>query len=146
MEFEIRKAKPAEFKEIHKLILEFATFINTPEKVRITPAQMIEDKDIFNCIVVKKGDKIIGFASYFFPYHSWSGKAIHLDDLYVTENYRGLGIGSKLFDEVIKIGKEANCRKMRWEVSNWNTKAQTFYKSKGAIIDDVEINCELPLH
>ena len=50
-----------------------------------------------------------------------------------------------LFDKIMEIGKKENCYKMKWQVSNWNNKAQEFYKSKGAIIDDVEINCDLTL-
>jgi diamine N-acetyltransferase len=32
---------------------------------------------------------------YFFVY-SWEGKATHMEDLYVTEAYRGKGIGTKV--------------------------------------------------
>ncbi len=43
------------------------------------------------------------------------------------------------------IGEKAGCTKMKWQVSQWNTKAQVFYKSLGAVIDVTEINCELVL-
>lgn len=145
MKITIRKATPSDFNDIHALIMEFATFIQTPEKVRITPEQMIEDQQVFNCLVALKDDTIIGFATYFFAYYSWSGKAIYLDDLYVQEALRGNGIGSQLFDRVTEIGQQENCVKMRWQVSNWNQKAQAFYKSRGAEIDEVEINCDLTL-
>jgi hypothetical protein len=39
----------------------------------------------------------------------------------------------------------SQCKKMRWQVSKWNSDAITFYKSIGAVIDDVEINCDLYL-
>ncbi len=142
---EIRKANPSDFKKVHELIVEFATFIKTPEKVLITPDQMTEDQDIFNCLVATSGNEIIGFATYFFSYYSWTGKAIYLDDLYVKNDYRGKGIGNTLFDRVIEIGKSESCFKMKWQVSNWNAKAQEFYKSRGAEIDNVEINCDLVL-
>jgi len=145
MNITIRKAISTDFIEIHNLIKEFALFIKTPEKVKITPEQMVEDKNFFKCLVATKDDTIIGFATYFFSYYSWTGKAIYLDDLYVPEKYRNNGIGTMLFDEIMNIGKKENCFKMKWQVSNWNKKAQDFYKSKGAIIDDVEVNCDLEL-
>lgn len=145
MQIEIRKALPGDFEEVHKLIMKFATFIKTPEKVQITPEQMIKDQKLFKCLVATNENEIIGFATYFFSYYSWTGKAIYLDDLYVKDDYRGKGIGSSLFNKVMKIGKEENCFKMRWQVSNWNDKAQEFYKSKGASIDNVEVNCDLAL-
>ncbi len=145
MTISIRKAEPADFEAIYALIKAFAEFIKTPEKVLTTPAQMMQDKDFFNCLVAIDKDAIIGFATYFFAYYSWTGKSVYLDDLYVVAPYRGRGIGSKLLDEVIAIAKNENCKKVRWQVSNWNEKAIEFYKMRGAIIDAVEINCDLKI-
>lgn len=142
----IRPALSKDFVEVHRLLKTFATFIKKPEQVIITPEQMIEDQEFFNCLVAIHQQKIIGFATYYFAYYSWTGKAIYLDDLFVLDQFRGQNIGSQLFDEVVKIGKTHNCYKMKWQVPNWNTKAQAFYKSKGALIDDVEINCDLLLN
>lgn len=139
----IRKAQINDFKEVYNLIKEFATFIRTPEKVVTTPEQMIEDKDYFQCYIALDKGRIIGFATYFIAYYSWTGKTFYLDDLYVLESYRGQGIGNRLLDQVIATAKEEQCKKIRWQVSNWNQKAIAFYKSKGATIDEVEINCEL---
>jgi GNAT superfamily N-acetyltransferase len=146
MTLDIRKAKTTDFEEIHSLIKEFAEFIKTPEKVITTPSQMNNDKDYFNCFIAVDKNKIIGFATYFIAYYSWTGKAIYLDDLYVLEKYRGQGIGNKLLDKVIETAKSENCKKVKWQVSNWNEKAIEFYKIRGATIDEVEINCDLTLH
>ncbi len=144
MGIEVRMAIQKDFHDVHSLIMEFATFIKTPEKVTTTPEQMIEDSNIFNCIVAETSDNhIVGFATYFFSYYSWTGKAIYLDDLYIKRENRGKGIGNMLFEKVRMIGKEENCYKMRWQVSNWNENAQEFYKRKGASIYNVEINCDL---
>lgn len=109
------------------------------------PEQMMKDQGFLNGLVALDGDDIIGFANYFFPYYSWTGKAIQLDDLYVKEAYRGQGIGGRLFDQVMTIGKQAHCNKMKWQVPRWNHKAQEFYKNKGASIDDVEMHGDLIL-
>lgn len=143
MKIEIRKAKPEDFKTVYLLIKEFAEFIRTSEKVLITPEQMEMDKDFFNCFIAVDNDKIIGFATYFTAYYSWTGKALYLDDLYVLEQYRGQGIGNSLFDKIIETAKNDRCKKVKWQVSKWNQKAIDFYKGKGAVIDEVEINCEL---
>lgn len=145
MDMEIRQASEKDFAQIYDLVKEFATFIKTPEKVSITVDQMIRDKEIFQCLVAVDSDKIIGFATYFYSYHSWTGKALYIDDLYVKDQYRGRGTGSKLFDALLDIAKEESCKKVKWQVSNWNSKAIEFYKKRGAVINDVEINCELKL-
>lgn len=145
MTIHIRKAEAADFESIYTLIKDFAEFIKTPEKVLTSAAQMMEDKDYFNCLVAINGDTIIGFATYFFAYYSWTGKSLYLDDLYVVAPYRGMGIGSRLLDEIIAIAKKENCKKLRWQVSNWNEKAIAFYKMRGATVDEVEINCDLKI-
>ncbi|MFT3681266.1 MAG: GNAT family N-acetyltransferase [Ferruginibacter sp.] len=142
----IRKATAADIPAVYSLIKEFAAFQKTPEKVVITPEQMKGDKDLFQCNVAETADKkIIGFASYFFAYYSWSGKAVYLDDLYVQPAYRKQGIGKKLLRHVFSLAKETHCKKVRWQVSKWNNAAIEFYKSMGASIDEVEINCDYPL-
>lgn len=47
-----------------------------------------------------------------------------------------------LLAAVIDLAKEQECKKVRWQVSKWNANAIAFYKSTGAAIDEVEINCD----
>lgn len=145
MSMTIRKAEPADYPEIFQMIMDFALFIRKPEYVQISPEQMVQDKDHFNCLIATDNNTIIGFATYFFAYYSWTGRAVYLDDLYVVEAYRGTGTGSRLFDEVYELGRVEGCRSMKWQVSNWNSKAIAFYKQRGAQIDDIEINCILKI-
>lgn len=147
MTINIRKSTEADIPAIFLMLREFTAFQKTPEKLLVTEQQMKKDKELFNCFVAEdiSSGKIAGYACYSFVYYSWSGKALYLDDLYVKEDYRKQNIGSMLMKKVIDHAKENNCKKMRWQVSDWNTNAQAFYKSLGATIDDVEINCDLVL-
>jgi GNAT superfamily N-acetyltransferase len=142
---QIRTATENDFNAVYGLIQEFAHFIKTPEKVTVTLEQMIQDKDFFKCLVAVENDKVVGFATYFFTYYSWSGKAMYLDDLYVPEAYRGQQIGTRLLDAIIEMARQSHCKKVRWQVSNWNHRAIEFYKKRGAMVDEVEINCDLLL-
>ncbi len=144
-DIQIRKATEKDFESVLRLIKEFSIFIKTPEKVSVTLDQMMLDKDYFQCLVAVDNDQIVGFATYFLAYYSWTGKSLYMDDLYVSKNYRGKKIGSRLMDAVIARGREEKCRRIKWQVSKWNTQAIDFYKSRGVVIDDVEINCELML-
>src|SRR6478609_1617611 len=98
----IRKGIVEDYEQILGLIKAFAVFQKTPEKVIVTLEQMIEDKDIFQCFVAEVDNTIVAFASFFFSYYSWSGKAIDLDDLYVKEEYRKLNIGTRLLNTVVQ--------------------------------------------
>ncbi|WP_428657485.1 hypothetical protein [Runella sp.] len=49
----IRKGTPADFPAIFRLIQEFSIFQKTPEKVTINLDQMLENRDLFQCLVVE---------------------------------------------------------------------------------------------
>ncbi|MEO6684794.1 MAG: GNAT family N-acetyltransferase [Dyadobacter sp.] len=83
-----RKAERKDFSSIVSLIREFSVFQKCPEKVSITEDQLLIDENIFNAFVAEVDGNIIGFATFFFAYYSWSGKALYLDDLYVMAEYR----------------------------------------------------------
>jgi len=142
--YKIRTAEEADFPVILSLIKELALFEKAPEKVTNTVEQMKAEKNLFEALVVEKDDgEIIGFALFYFVYYTWVGKSLYLDDLYVKEKYRGNKIGSVLLDQVIEFGKNNNCKRIRWQVLNWNKPAIDFYKKIGANLDDEWINCDL---
>jgi GNAT superfamily N-acetyltransferase len=146
MNFVIREGTPSDFSAIFELIQEFSVFQKTPEKVMITPEIMLENKDLFRCLVVEQPDgQLIGFASFFMAYYSWSGKVLYLDDLYVQQAFRGHQIGTQLLQKLIDYATLQRCVKVRWQVSHWNTDAIEFYKKMGASIDATDINCDLYL-
>ena len=142
--YQIRQATAQDFPAILDLIKALALFEKAPEKVTNTVAQMKEEKDYFRAWVAEKDDgEIIGFALYYFVYYTWVGKSLYLDDLYVKEKYRGYGIGKKLLNKVIRIGKASNCKRIRWQVLEWNKPAIDFYKKLGANLDGEWVNCDI---
>jgi GNAT superfamily N-acetyltransferase len=143
--YNIRNATIDDFEKVHQLLMEFSIFQGTPGKVTTSPEQMKRDARWFSCIVAEDNGVICGFATYFFAYYSWSGRALYLDDLYVQEASRGKGIGKALLQQVIAIAREENCLKVRWQVSNWNKNAIAFYQSIGAVLDEAELNCDFVL-
>ena len=143
---DIRIAELKDYDTLYSMMRDFAEFQKTPERLTLTLEQMRLDKDIFNCfIAVTSTDQIVGFSTWFFAYYSWTGKAVYMDDLYVVEAYRGHGIGSRLLQAVIDLAKDANCTKVKWQVSKWNDSGISYYKKMGATIDEVDINCDLKL-
>ena len=139
----IRKATEADFPAILGLIKELALFEKAPEKVTNTVEQMKEEQALFQSIVAENNNgEIVGMALYFFAYYTWVGKSLYLDDLYVKESYRKLKIGSALLNEVMKIAREENCKRVRWQVLHWNQNAINLYKKVGAFIDEEWLNCD----
>jgi GNAT superfamily N-acetyltransferase len=136
MNLDIRYAKPSE----SELILEFIKGIADYE---LLSDQVIATKDdIYQSIFIEKSANVIiafldnnpaGFALFFYNYSTFKGrKGFYLEDLYVHEQYRKIGIGKALFEHLLKIAKENNCGRMEWVCLNWNKPAIDFYLSKKA--------------
>lgn len=143
MKITIRKANEDDFSSILGLIKELALFEKAPEKVTNTVEQMKSEKDFFKCFVaLNETHEIIGIALYFYAYYTWVGKSLYLDDLYVKEAYRGNKIGSKLLEKIFETAKKENCKRVRWQVLDWNTNAINMYKNCGANIDEEWFNCD----
>jgi len=142
MNFSIRKATEADFPAILSLIKELAEFEKAPEKVTNSVEQMKQEKDFFRCFVAETGNEgIVGIALYFFAYYTWVGKSLYLDDIYVKESFRKQKIGTELLREVFKVARDENCKRVRWQVLNWNKPAIQMYEKCGAEIDDEWLNC-----
>jgi ribosomal protein S18 acetylase RimI-like enzyme len=143
----IRKAEENDYPGIVNLFQEFAAFEKLPEKMTNSVEKMLQEKEFFHCFVaITPANLIVGYATYFFCYYTWIGKSLYMDDLYVKPEYRGAGIGTLLINQVIAFGRSSQCRKLRWQVSGWNTPAIDFYKNIGATIDCTEQNCDLLLN
>lgn len=132
----IRKAAKEDMKSVLELIQELATFENEPEAVVLSVEDLISDgfgeNPLYYCFVAEVNNKVIGIALYYYRYSTWKGKTIHLEDLIVKEEYRGIGAGFALYSEIIAQGKRDNVKRIEWNVLNWNTQAIDFYKKTGA--------------
>lgn len=143
----IRQVEESDFYQINDLFREFAEFEKLPEKMTNTVERMLNEKEFFHCFVAeeKASGRIVGYATYFFCYYTWIGKALYMDDLYVKSDFRGKGLGTLLINRIINYAKETNCHKLRWQVSDWNKPAIDFYRNLGVEIDTVNHNCDLLL-
>jgi len=146
MSTHIRPVQETDFPQLLALFQEFAHFQKTPDKMVNRLEWMEKEKEHFHAFVaLNEADEIIGYAAWFYTYHTWVGKCIYLDDLYVREAHRKTGLGKLLFNKVADHGKASGCHRMRWLVSEWNQPAIRFYEKIGADLDHTEMTCELKL-
>lgn len=119
-----------------ELIRELAVFENEPDAVVVTVDDLVREgfssQPLFQTFVAEVDDKIAGVALYYNRYSTWKGKTIHLEDLVVSEQMRGRGVGSALYAAVIEEAKRQGVRRIEWNVLDWNTLAIQFYEKSGA--------------
>jgi GNAT superfamily N-acetyltransferase len=133
----IRKAVAGDVPLILEFIRGLALFEREPDAVTATEEDLLRDgfgdKPYYHCLIADHDEKPAGFAFYFFNYSTWTGRpGLYLEDLFVSPEFRGLGIGKALLARVAAIAVETGCPRLQWEVLDWNTPAVDFYKSLGA--------------
>jgi GNAT superfamily N-acetyltransferase len=68
---------------------------------------------------------------------------LYLEDFYVKESKRKLGIGQLLFEEVVSIAKARKVKRLDWQVLEWNEPAIQFYRKQKAVLDPEWVNGRL---
>lgn len=142
----VRSAKTGDEIAILELIKELAIYELQPNAVINTSEQLKKDlfeRNICDALVCVVDNQIIGFALFYTSYSTWRGECVYLEDLYIKESERRSGAGSMLFDEVVAIAKSRGCKRLDWQVLDWNEMAIQFYKKKQAELDGEWLNGRL---
>jgi GNAT superfamily N-acetyltransferase len=138
MNYQIRPARKSDMPEVMRLIRELAEFEKELDEVEVTVEDLERDgfgtHPLFHCFVAENEAGIDGMALVYERYSTWKGRALHLEDLIVSEAARGQGIGDALLTEVVRFGHELGCKRIQWEVLDWNERAIQFYENKGAFV------------
>lgn len=62
-----------------------------------------DEQPLFFCNVATCNEKIVGYTIFYYTYSTWRGKAMYLEDIYVTPEFRRKDIGSGLLKTVAKV-------------------------------------------
>ena len=135
-EIAIRRARRSDSGQFLRLVLGLAKFEKlgppSPAGQRRLVDDVFKSKRI-HLVVAAEGRKLVGYALYFYSYSSFVAKpSLYLEDLFVLEGYRKLGVGFALFRRCVDEAVSKGCGRMEWAVLAWNQKAIDFYERLGA--------------
>lgn len=147
MEIKIRKAVKEDCPRLMELVQELADYEKAPNEVTVTMDHFIEsgfgENPVWWTFVAEVEGIIQGFALYYIRYSTWKGQAMYLEDILVTNEMRGKGIGKLLFDRLIEEAKEKGWNRILWQVLDWNEPAINFYKKYNTEFDEEWVNCRM---
>ncbi len=90
---------------------------------------ILNNNNIGNIFVAKKNEKTIGMVILLYTASTALGERVALlEDMVVSPNERGLGIGSMLLDHAVKYATEEGCKRITLLTDKTNIGAQKFYK------------------
>jgi GNAT superfamily N-acetyltransferase len=119
------------------LVYELAEYERAPRECHLTADQLRtalfgESPALFGHVAEVDG-VVVGCALWFLNFSTWRGAhGIYLEDLYVTPDQRGSGLGKALLAALAGECVRRGYARLEWWVLNWNP-ATGFYKSLGAI-------------
>ena len=147
MGMNIRRAVKEDCPRLMELVRELAVYEKAPNEVTVSLEHFEESgfgkNPVWWAFVADTEDGIQGFALYYIRYSTWKGQAMYLEDILVTEDARGKGIGKLLFDQLIVEAKEKGFDRMIWQVLELNEPAINFYKKYNASFDGEWLNGSL---
>lgn len=133
----IRAAAGADVAVVFDLLMQLARYEKIEDSVEATPELLAETmfgpKSNVEVLLAEWDGEPAGVAVFFHNYSTFVGRpGMYLEDIFVPETHRKLGIGKALLRAVVRIAAERNCRRMDWTVLDWNEPAIGFYESIGA--------------
>ena len=147
MKTNIRRAVKDDCPRLLELVQELATYEKAPGEVTVTLDHFTESgfgkQPVWWAFVAEIDKKIAGFALYYIRYSTWKGQAMYLEDILITNEVRGKGIGKLLFDRLIEEARDKKFNRIIWQVLDWNEPAINFYKKYNADFDAGWINCSI---
>ena len=153
MSITIRQAVKEDCPRLMELVHELAEFEKAPQEVTVDADHFVESgfgkSPVWWAFVaevpsVENGtNTIVAFALYYIRYSTWKGQRMYLEDIIVTREWRGRGIGKMLFDRLLEEAKAKKFTGMMWQVLDWNESAIQFYNKYNAQFDAGWINCNV---
>lgn len=141
MNLQIEKAAAKDIPQVVALIKEFAEFEKLSHLCEVTENDLLGTifgaQAFVRCLIAKSENELVGYAIFYPVFKSFRGeRSVFLEDLYVTPDLRGKGLGFVMFREVAKYAREQGFGRLDWQALKWNKPAIDFYKNLGADSDD----------
>ncbi|MEO9485045.1 MAG: GNAT family N-acetyltransferase [Ekhidna sp.] len=95
--------------------------------------QLFEQATV-QCLVAEEQTNLLGYATFIKQFATWEADHyLYLDCIYLREEIRGKGVGTKLMQLIKSYAEEERCFQMQWQTPAFNKSAIEFYKKLGAV-------------
>jgi len=121
---------------VHTMIIEMAHAMDAKARVRSTvedfASAMAPDTADIHVLLAERGTVPVGITIFFLTFSTWRGAlGVYVQDIYVTPEGRGTGIGKRMLSEVAAWASERGADHLRLSVDRDNVAAQAFYENIG---------------
>jgi GNAT superfamily N-acetyltransferase len=139
----IRDATAADAAALDSMIRELAAHEGHAGQLAFTVDQLAQalsgNPPRLRAVIAEDAGEAVGFVTYTIDHVIWTGgDVIRVDDVFVREQARGTGTGTRLMLRIAELAI-AGGMSSRWEIEPANLRAQRFYESLGVEIQDKKV-------
>jgi GNAT superfamily N-acetyltransferase len=99
-----------------------------PEVSAVTWSRLLDPAEPMGAALAWDGPTAVGLVHHIRHRSCWTtGDYLYLQDLFVSPDARGGGIGRKLIEHVYEIARTAGCSRVHWLTHETNTDAMFLY-------------------
>ena len=135
----VRRVRPDDVPTVLRLVRELAAYEKAEHEALMTEEQLRtalfgEAPALFGHVALTGEEEVGGFALWFLNFSTWRGThGIHLEDLFVSPEHRGTGLGRELLRTLAQECVDRGFSRLEWSVLDWNTPSIEFYRAAGAL-------------
>lgn len=85
----------------------------------------------YECFTVSAGEELVGVFGLWFMTRHYAGKSFEPDHIYISENFRGKGVGKEIFKFIFEYAKEKGCETSELNSYVSNYRSHKFYLNEG---------------
>ena len=135
MNVTIRRATEGDAGDIAKLFNDYRMFFGEPSDMPLAQEFLADRLRLTESVIFiaqTPEEQYVGFAQLYPSFSSVSARRVWiLNDLFITESARGMGIGTKILSKINAFGTDSNAKSILVETTTSNTGAQKLYESSG---------------
>lgn len=139
---QIEKATPADIPALSELLSALfsqeAEFTPNSEAQAKGLNQIIGNPEVGAVLVAREDGQVVGMVNLLFTVSTALGEQVALlEDMIVSSQARGTGIGSELLDQAISFARAQGCKRITLLTDLDNESAQRFYGKKGFVVSSM---------
>ncbi len=132
MSLEIKNARIEDFEDVFKLLEQLWCDTKLIEEDLANVYSYNLDRDeTFNKVVFLDNKIIAYYSGYTSMNLYYSGKVSYLQIIIVDENYRNLGVGKRIIDDITAISSLNKCKAIELDSAFFRKSAHKFYTNLG---------------
>lgn len=122
----LRDARPEDVPVLVDMIHALAAHFGSADRCKVAAdvlsTQLFAPNPLLFALVAERDGEIVGLATWYVTYSTWdAAHGVHVEDLYIADSYRRLGIGVTMLSHMAAMCVRRGYTRLEAQAADWNT-------------------------